>query len=313
MLFTTCELFIVSRIYRDFSILSRKSRKHSLEKEGINIRPIKRFSNINIKNRLLRSLVLITLVILSAIAGMMSFGTVDAYATGSVQPYIRYVVQWGDSLYKISKVYGASISTIKSANSLNTDMIRAGQTLTIPTAAGRPLSKIISAKGLTEGQLRLNIIVDKSDKLLTIYQKDTPMKAYHVEFGNNGTGDKQIAGDHKTPEGTFYITQKLVLNPSDEFLGSRWMRISYPNIEDAWRGLSNKLIDQSTYNSIYNAIINGKTPPQNTALGGGIGIHGGSTKALGTNWTWGCVGLTNTDTEDFYGYMFVGTRVVIRK
>lgn len=256
---------------------------------------------------------LLILVIVSAAAGIMSFGTADAYAAGSVQPYIRYVVQWGDSLYKISKVYGTSVSTIKSYNNLNTDMIKVGQALTIPVAAGRTLSGIISAKGLTEGQLRLNIIVDKSEKLLTIYHKDTPMKAYHVEFGDSGTGDKQIAGDHKTPEGTFYITQKLVLSPSDEFLGSRWMRISYPNVEDAWRGLSNGLINQSTYNSIYNAIVNGKTPPQNTALGGGIGIHGGSTKALGTNWTWGCVGLTNADTEDFYNYMFVGTRVVIRK
>lgn len=270
-------------------------------------------SKNKIKKGLLFGLTLIMLVVATVTAGFTSLGTSDVYAASGAQPYIRYVVQRGDSLYKISRVYGTSINTIKSSNHLNSDLILTGQTLTIPVTANRSLSQIINAKGLKEGQLRLNVVVDKSDKLLTIYQKTTPLKSYHVELGDGGTGDKQIAGDHKTPEGTFYITQKLVLSPSDEYLGSRWMRLSYPNIEDATRGLSSGLINKSTYDLIYNAIINGKTPPQNTALSGGVGIHGGSTDSFGTDWTWGCVGLTNSGVEDFYNYMFVGTRVVIQK
>ncbi len=270
-------------------------------------------SEIKIKKGLLFGLTLIMLIVASVTADIMSLDTTNVYAASGTKPYIRYVVQRGDSLYKISKIYGTSISTIKSRNNLNSDLILTGQTLTIPVASNRILSQIIRAKGLTEGQLRLNLVIDKSDKLLTIYQNTTPLKSYHVELGDGGTGDKQIAGDHKTPEGTFYITQKLVLSPSDEYLGSRWMRLSYPNIEDATRGLSSGLINKSTYNSIYNAIINGKTPPQNTALGGGIGIHGGSTDSLGADWTWGCTGLTNADVEDFYNYMYVGTKVVIQK
>ncbi len=268
---------------------------------------------VKIKKGLLFGLTLIILIIATITADFMSLGTSDVYAASGTQPYIRYVVQRGDSLYKISRVYGTSINTIKSRNHLNSDLILVGQTLTIPVTANRSLSQIIHARGLTEGQLRLNLVVDKSDKLLTVYQKTTPLKSYHVELGDGGKGDKQIAGDHKTPEGTFYITQKLVLSPSDEYLGSRWMRLSYPNIEDASRGLNGGLIDKSTYNLIYNAIINGKTPPQNTALGGGIGIHGGGRDSYGSDWTWGCVGLTNADAEDFYNYMYVGTRVVIQK
>ncbi|NLV35876.1 MAG: L,D-transpeptidase family protein [Clostridiaceae bacterium] len=270
-------------------------------------------SKIKIKKVLLFGLALIMLIIASIAADIMSLGTAKVYAASGTQPYIRYLVQRGDSLYKISRIYGTSISTIKSRNNLHSDLILTGQTLTIPVAANRSLSQIINANGLTEGQLRLNLVIDKSDKLLTIYQKTTPLKAYHVELGDGGTGDKQIAGDHKTPEGTFYITQKLVLSPADEYLGSRWMRLSYPNIEDASRGLSNGLINKSTYNSIYDAIINGKTPPQNTTLGGGVGIHGGSIDSFGSDWTWGCTGLTNRDVEDFYKYMFVGTKVVIQK
>ncbi len=266
-----------------------------------------------IKKGLLISLVLVTLVVATAAADFMSLGTTNVYAASGKQPYIRYVVQRGDSLYKISRVYGTSINTIKTSNNLKSDLILTGQTLTIPVNANRSLSQIINAKGLTDGQLRLNLVVDKSDKLLTVYQNATPLKSYPVELGDGGKGDKQIAGDHKTPEGTFYITQKLVLSPSDEYLGSRWMRLSYPNIEDASRGLNGGLIDKSTYNLIYNAIINGKTPPQNTALGGGIGIHGGGRDSYGSDWTWGCVGLTNTDAEDFYNYMYVGTKVVIQK
>jgi lipoprotein-anchoring transpeptidase ErfK/SrfK len=54
------------------------------------------------------------------------------------------------------------------------------------------------------------------------------------------------------------------------------------------------------------------TPPQRTALGGGVGIHGGSTPELGSDWTWGCVGLTNKDVEDFYNYVSNGTKVTIQ-
>ncbi len=265
-----------------------------------------------IRKSILFALIVI-MVILASGTGFMAMGTGSIYAASSTQPYIRYVVQWGDSLYKISKVYGSTINSIKAANNLQSDLILAGQTLKVPMTANKPLKDIISAKGLSAGQLQLRLVVDKSDKLLTVYNGNTPLKAYHVELGDGGTGDKQIAGDHKTPEGSFYITQRLVLDPADEYLGSRWMRLSYPNIEDAKRGLETGLINKATYNAIVSAINKGQTPPQDTALGGGIGIHGGSTSSFGTNWTWGCVGLTNKDVQDFYNYMYVGTKVVIQK
>lgn len=222
-----------------------------------------------------------------------------------------YTVRSGDSLYLISRMYGVSVNSIKSANSIRTDTIYPGQNLTIPSRA-RSLKDILAANGL-EGKGKLDILVDKSDHTLSILSQSKVLKVYHVEIGDNGLGDKSIAGDHKTPEGTFYITEKSVLSPADMYLGSRWMRLSYPNVEDAARGLKAGLINNKTYNAIQNAINSGTTPPQNTALGGGVGIHGGSTSKLGNDWTWGCVGLSNKDVEDFFDSVYVGTKVTIQK
>lgn len=234
---------------------------------------------------------------------------------------VRYSVQGGDSLYYIAQQYHVSISDLKQANSLTSDLIVPGQVLTIPSDSSlenntvpqptpTTLGEILKAKGITSTQ-NIILTVDKSDHTLTLSQNGIWLKTYHVELGDGGTADKSVSGDHKTPEGTFYITEKSVLTPADPYLGTRWMRLSYPNIEDADRGLQQGLIDQATHDAIDQAINNQWTPPQNTALGGGIGVHGGSTQELGKDWTWGCVGLTSADVEDFFDYVHVGTPVVI--
>lgn len=274
-------------------------------------------------NKINRMIVLVitalALVFIASATGLLVEKQDIAYASAviqPVQPYVKYTVLSGDSLYKISKAYGLSVDLLKSANNMSSDMIMTGKVLNIPitqaTSQKMALKDIIANRGLNASQLQIRLFVDKSDKLLTVYNGTTPLKSYRVELGDSGPGDKKISGDHKTPEGSFYITEKLVLNPADQYLGTRWMRLSYPNIEDAQRGLNSGLISKTTYNAIVNAINNGLTPPQNTALGGGVGVHGGSTPALGTNWTFGCVGLTNTSVQDFYGYVKVGTKVTIQ-
>lgn len=176
----------------------------------------------------------------------------------------------------------------------------------------QPLRAILQEKGLSSLAEGL-ILIDKSDKTLSLVYDGTILKNYHVEFGDGGMGDKQVSGDHKTPEGTFYVMNREVLSPADPYLGSRWFGVSYPNIEDAERGLKQGLISQSEYGAIVAAVNSRGTPLRNTALGGGIGIHGGSTPALGANWTWGCVGLKNADIEDLFDFVPAGTRIVIQR
>ncbi|MEW6172324.1 MAG: L,D-transpeptidase [Bacillota bacterium] len=158
----------------------------------------------------------------------------------------------------------------------------------------------------------LKIVVNKTGRLLTLYSGATPLKSYQVEIGDSGLEDKQVAGDHKTPEGSFYIAEKSVFSPPDQYLGTRWMRLSYPNIDDARRGLNSGLIDQATYDYIVGATNSGQIPPQYTPLGGGIGIHGGNDTNGPGDWTWGCVGLANADVNEIYDYVSVGTPVVIQ-
>ena len=257
--------------------------------------------------------VIAVLIAVLVVIGGYPNGLNPASAAGSTVNLSGYMVKWGDTLFKIGNWYGVSVDVLKTANSLKSDMIISGQILKIPTVRVKPLKDILDSRGIAYPYSGLEIVVDKSDKALSVLSNGTWLKSFHVELGDGGTGDKQIAGDHKTPEGTFYISEKSVLSPADEYLGTRWMRLSYPNAEDADRGLQQRMIDTKTHDSITNAFKNTWITPQNTALGGGIGIHGGSVPEFGSNWTWGCVGLTNSDVQDFYDYVRVGTRVTIQK
>lgn len=68
--------------------------------------------------------------------------------------------------------------------------------------------------------------------------------------------------------------------------------------------------------AILAAAKEGEMPPQDTILGGAIGIHGigrGSLKIHRIiNWTDGCVALTNEQLRDFSRHAEVGMRVTIR-
>ena len=179
------------------------------------------------------------------------------------------------------------------------------------TTVVKSFRQILIDQGLQNQKLNLTIIVQKTNHILSLYNNDQLLQTYHVDIGDVGLGDKQQQGDHKTPEGEFYLTERSVLQPADYYLGTRWFRLSYPNIEDANRGLADGLIDQATHDRIAGAINQGVTPPQDTALGGGVGIHGGAISEFGSDWTFGCVGLANKDIEGFFDYMVVGTKVVI--
>jgi len=156
------------------------------------------------------------------------------------------------------------------------------------------------------------IIIFKSRRILGLYEGNKLIKAYRISLGENPKEDKNIEGDKRTPEDTFYICQ-MIKNPQKAHLGSRWMRISYPSIEDAKRGLESNLITKNEYEKIVEAIKYGKIPPQNTKLGGGIGIHGGNELfEKGKNWTAGCVGLNGKDIEEIYDCVKIGTPVIIK-
>lgn len=147
------------------------------------------------------------------------------------------------------------------------------------------------------------IVVKKQERKLYLYDEEKLVKTYNIGLGFAPEGDKEKQGDGKTPEGEFYIFTK---NPKSRFYLS--LGVSYPSIDDAERGLRDKLITKKQRDAIVSAIKQGRTPLQNTALGGEIYIHGGGSA---TDWTLGCVALTNEEIKELFDAIPVGTKVVI--
>ena len=148
------------------------------------------------------------------------------------------------------------------------------------------------------------IVVIKSKRRLELYSDGALVRTYKVGLGLNPIPDKIRQGDHATPEGDFYVFTK---NDKSAFYLS--LGISYPNIEDAERGLSQQLITRAQHDAIVRAIRRKATPPQNTRLGGDIYLHG---NGAGSDWTWGCVALENDEMKELFDAVAVGTKVTIK-
>jgi len=148
------------------------------------------------------------------------------------------------------------------------------------------------------------IVVYKSARKLELYSGAKLVRTYRVGLGFNPVADKQREGDGATPEGEFYV---FVKNAKSAYYLS--LGLSYPNAEDAERGLRDGLITRAEYDAIRDAIKKKKAPPQYTKLGGLIYIHG---HGASRDWTWGCVALEDNDIKELYDAVTVGTRVTIK-
>ena len=147
------------------------------------------------------------------------------------------------------------------------------------------------------------IVVFKSRRQLMLYAGDQLLRTYPVGLGFNPVGDKIKEGDGATPEGKFYVFTRNVESKFYLSLG-----VSYPNVEDAERGLRDGLINVEQYERIVEASRQMKAPPQDTQLGGQIYIHGHGAR---TDWTRGCVALDDGDVKELFDAVPVGTRVII--
>ena len=164
------------------------------------------------------------------------------------------------------------------------------------------ISQIIGQKTLANME-NPHILVKKKARTLQIFDGQTLIKTYKISLGFKPEGDKEIEGDGKTPEGDFYVYFK---NEQSAFYLS--LGVSYPNIEDAARGLKENLITQAEYDEIVKTNTEKTMPPQKTKLGGDIFIHGGGCDA---DWTAGCLALTNEGMKEIFDVISVGTSVKI--
>ena len=135
------------------------------------------------------------------------------------------------------------------------------------------------------------IVILKSAHSMTLLSGGKVLKTYKIALGSVPVGPKHVEGDHKTPEGTYLIDAK---NGHSQFHLS--LHISYPSAADQQRARSM-----------------GARP------GGAIMIHGLAKPFayLGplhrqTDWTDGCIAVTNAEIEEIWKLVPVGTRVEIR-
>jgi len=135
------------------------------------------------------------------------------------------------------------------------------------------------------------IVIVKSARTMTLLSGANVLKTYKVALGAVPVGPKRVEGDHKTPEGNYVIDAK---NAHSQFHLS--LHISYPSEADQQRARSA-----------------GARPV------GAIMIHGlaKSFAFLGplhrqTDWTDGCIAVTNAEIEEIWKLVPVGTRVEIQ-
>lgn len=156
------------------------------------------------------------------------------------------------------------------------------------------------------------ILVDSRRETLAVMQGETPLKVFqNVAFGSSGVGRKQRRGDNVTPLGTFAVGWA---NGSSKY--HRFWGLTYPSPEDAAEGLRSGRISKGEFEAIERAHRLGLTPPQNTELGGQIGIHGTGRGSVDihrvANWTNGCIALENEQVDMLAQWIRPGMVVAIR-
>jgi murein L,D-transpeptidase YafK len=135
------------------------------------------------------------------------------------------------------------------------------------------------------------IVIVKSTRTMTLLKDGKVIKTYKVSLGTEPVGPKEMLGDHKTPEGQYFVDEKV---PNSRF--HRALHLSYPNAADRERARKLKV-----------------------SPGGDIEIHGlgkefawvGSMQRT-IDWTDGCIAVTNEEIEEIYAMVSVGTPVEIR-
>jgi murein L,D-transpeptidase YafK len=157
----------------------------------------------------------------------------------------------------------------------------------VPTVGG----DLAAAPALKPADARVTrIVVEKAARTLTLFRGDTVVASYRVALGDDPVGAKEREGDSRTPEGRYRVDFK---NTASRYHLS--LKISYPDAGDRAR-----------------AAAAGVSPGGDIMIHGlpsGYGWLGASHRAH--DWTDGCVAVTNTEIEEIWSLVDVGTPIEI--
>ncbi len=156
------------------------------------------------------------------------------------------------------------------------------------------------------------VLVDTSRQRLQVMRGDKPVESFaNISIGRGGVTREKFRGDNKTPLGVFHIAWVNEKSKYHLFFG-----LDYPNLPYVKSGWLRGMLDKPTFRALIRANFDAAVPPQDTPLGGYIGIHGlgqADRRIHGLfNWTRGCIALTNAQIDQLRRWIGVGTTVVIR-
>ena len=135
------------------------------------------------------------------------------------------------------------------------------------------------------------IVVEKSARRLTLFRGPILLKTYRVALGRAPIGPKELEGDQRTPEGIYRID--FHKSDSDYHLA---LHISYPDQRDIDRAAAQAVSAGSDI--MIHGLPNGR---------GWIGaFHRRS------DWTAGCIAVTDFEIEEIFRAVPDGTPIEIR-
>jgi len=137
----------------------------------------------------------------------------------------------------------------------------------------------LAALAVSGMEMADRVVVRKSERKLYLMKSGKVLRSYRVALGLSPEGHKLREGDFRTPEGSYRLAERNA--DSDFFLS---IRINYPSAADSFR--ARKL---------------------GVAPGGAIMIHGQPNEPSHsaeyyrrTDWTNGCIAVSNGDMVDIW-------------
>jgi murein L,D-transpeptidase YafK len=173
------------------------------------------------------------------------------------------------------------------------------------------LALVAPTQGRAEGR-EIWLLVDTQVLTLEVKAGDQTLARFEgIAIGRGGVAKDRVKGDQKTPLGKFRVAW---LNPNSRY--HYFIGLDYPQRTQVDRAFRKGVLDEVQHSRLLRSLYEGGVPLQNSPLGGQIGIHG-----LGradpqlhelSNWTEGCVALTNEQIDRLRDYVRIGMTVLIR-
>lgn len=134
------------------------------------------------------------------------------------------------------------------------------------------------------------VVVDKSERRLMLMRDGYAVRTFPIALGRNPEGPKRIRGDGRTPEGVYALDWR---NPNSNFYRS--IHVSYPNASDRMRA------EELSADPGGMIMIHGRP---NYSRTGDYGLR--------SDWTEGCIAVSNYAMDEIWDMVEDGTLIEIR-